>query len=143
MAVSREAMSEDPITVLLDTNVFVAAYWNKSSASARLIRACIDGLAQAHYTPEVKREVLHVLRTIRVSESYHAWLEPFWERAVEVRAAPVDVRAEDPDDQKFLEAVMGGQTDFLATNDDHLLRIRYVGRTEIIPPRSVIKTLEL
>ena len=30
-------------TVLLDTNVFVAAYWAPKSASARIVQACIEG----------------------------------------------------------------------------------------------------
>lgn len=137
-------MGDDRVTVLLDTNVFVAAYWAGSSASARLIQACIDGVIRAHYTPEVRREVTRILHTIKVSESYLRWLEPFWEGAVEVNGERVDhVRAADPDDQKFLEAAVGGQTDFLATNDDHLLSIRYVGRTEILTPASAVRVLGL
>ena len=136
-------MSEDRITLLLDTNVFVAAYWAKSSASARLVRACAEGVAQAHYTQEVKREIDRVLRTIKVPDSYLKSLAAFWDRATEVRGVPVDsVKTEDPDDQKFLEAAAGGGTDLLVTNDDHLLRVGYIGRTEILTPGSALKLVE-
>ncbi len=135
-------LSNIHITVLLDTNVFVAAYWAGLSASARLVKACIRGDVQAQYSEEVKREVVHVLRTIRMPESYFRQLEPFWERAVGVKGVSVDpIRAEDPDDQKFLEAAAGGDADFLVTNDDHLLRIGYVGRTEILTPGSLSRIL--
>ena len=131
------------ISLILDTNVFVAAHWAPSSASARLIEACKDGLVQAHYSPEVRREIEHVLHMIRARESYLRSLEVFWDRAIEVSGAPADVRTEDPDDQKFLEAALGGDTDFLVTNDDHLLRVGYVGRTEIVTPRSALRLLGL
>jgi len=132
------------ISVILDTNVFVAAHWAPSSASARLIKACRKGLAQAQYSPEVRREVEHVLRTIKARESFVRMLDEFWERAVEVEGEPVDgVLVEDPEDRKFLEAAFGGKTDFLVTNDDHLLRIGYVGRTEIVTPGSALRLLGL
>ena len=135
-------MSNSHITVLLDTNVFVAAYWARSSASARLVAACVRGDLQAQYSAEVKREVVHVLRTIGMPESYFRQIELFWEGAVEVKGISVDpIRAEDPDDQKFLEAAAGGDADFLVTSDDHLLRIGYVGRTEILTPGSLSRTL--
>ena len=135
---------ENRISLILDTNVFVAAYWAPSSASARLIEACKIGLAQAHYSPEVRREVEHVLRTIKVRDSYLRSLDSFWENAIEVPGAPVEsVRTEDPDDQKFLEAAFGGDTDFLVTNDVHLLKVGYVGRTEIVTPRSAVRLIGL
>lgn len=136
--------SDNRISVLLDTNVFVAAYWAQGSASARLIQACIDGHVQAHYSKEVKREVMRILRMIKVSEVYIDKVELFWERAKEVKGISVEpIRVEDPDDQKFLEAAAGGQTDFIVTNDDHLLSIGYIGRTEILTPVSVLKMIGL
>jgi putative PIN family toxin of toxin-antitoxin system len=137
-------MAEDRnlITVILDTNVFVAAYWARSSASARLLRACLDGRVQAQYSPEVKREVMRTLRTIKVHQSYLRSIDAFWDSAIQIEAAAVtSVSAADPDDQKFLEAAAGGGTDYLATNDDHLLSVGYVGRTEILTPGSLARVL--
>ncbi|OFX14410.1 MAG: putative toxin-antitoxin system toxin component, PIN family [Armatimonadetes bacterium RBG_16_58_9] len=132
------------ITVILDTNVFVAAYWAKSSASARLLRACIEGQVRAQYTQAVKNETVRILEQIGVKRSYMESLEPFWQGAQPVEAVSVDfIRAADPDDQKFLEAAAGGQTDFLVTNDVHLLSIGYLGRTEILTPRSLSRIIGL
>lgn len=132
--------AENRLALILDTNVFVAAYWAPASASARLIEECIAGRAIAMYSLEVKREVQHVLRRIRVRQSYVDSLEPFWRDAVEVGPAPCEsIRTEDPDDQKFLEAALGGNADLLVTNDDHLLSVGYVGRTEIVHPKSALK----
>ena len=60
------------------------------------------------------------------------------------RSKPVrvdDVPIDDPDDRKFLEAAAGGEVDFLVTNDDHLLSVGYLGRTEILAPGSLARVL--
>jgi putative PIN family toxin of toxin-antitoxin system len=137
-------MSDNPTRVVLDTNVFVAAYWAPKSASARLIRACIDRAVQAVYTDQVKRETVAILKQIRLPESYFRYLEPIWEGAERVEPVRVDdVPIDDPDDRKFLEAAAGGEVDFLATNDDHLLSVGYIRRTEILSPGSLARVLGL
>lgn len=127
------------VTLILDTNVFVAAYWSPGSASARLVEACISGRATALYSSDVKREIQHVLRRIKVRLSYVDFLESFWQKAVEITPTLCEsIRTEDPDDQKYLEAALGGDADLLVTNDDHLLSVGYVGRTEIVHPKSAL-----
>lgn len=129
------------ISVVLDTNVFVAAYWAKSSASAKLIGACVRSDLAALYTPETRRETERILNTIRVARTYLDYLEGFWKAAREMEAAPSEAMTVDRDDQKFLEAAVGGDADFLVTNDEHLLSVGYVGRTEIITPGSLLRLL--
>ena len=137
-------MSDNRVTVLLDTNVFVAAYWAPDSASARVIGACIGGSVRAIYTPAVRREAVRMLKVIKVSEAYLKWLEPFWSKAVEVAAVCVDdVPIDDPEDRKFLEAAAGGEADFIVTNDDHLLSVGYLGRTEVLTPGSLARLIPL
>jgi len=135
-------MPDHTISVVLDTNLFIAAYWAKSSASARLVRACVEGRIRACYTAEVRREVDRMLRTIRIPTSYVESLQPFWAGATEVSPANVDdIHIDDPEDRKFLEAAMGANADYLVTNDDHLLRVGYVGRAEIITPGSLARVV--
>lgn len=137
-------MSDNRVTVLVDTNVFVAAYWAPDSASARVIAACIGGSVRAIYTPQVRREAVRMLKQIKVSEGYLKWLEPFWSGAVEVEAVRVDdVPIDDPEDRKFLEAAAGGEADFIVTNDEHLLSVGYLGRTEILTPGSLARLIPL
>lgn len=137
-------MSDDRVAVVLDTNVFVAAYWAPGSASARIVRACIEGTLRALYTAESRNETLAVLRQMKIPEDYVRRLDVYWERAELVESAPVDdVPIDDPEDRKFLEAAMGGEADFLVSNDEHLLSVGYVGRTEILTPRSLARVLGL
>jgi predicted nucleic acid-binding protein len=137
-------MSDNRVAVVLDTNVFVAAYWAPASASARVIQACIDGSVGAIYTAESRRETLGVLRQIGIGKDYLRRLDGYWDRAELVKAARVDdVPIDDPEDRKFLEAAAAGSADFLVTNDDHLLSVGYLGRTEILTPGSLVRVLAL
>jgi len=132
------------VVVVLDTNVFVAAYWAPSSASARIVRACVEGTIRAVYTSESRGETLAVLRRMKIPEDYVRRLDAYWESAELVEAAPADdVAIDDPEDRKFLEAAMGGEADFLVSNDEHLLSVGYVGRTEILTSGSLARMLGL
>ncbi len=123
------------IKVVLDTNLFVAAYWNKQSASAKIIGACVEGKLQAYYTLEIERELWIIMRNIRARDEYLARVSNFLGRAEVVSSwANVEVRAEDPEDQKFLVCAVSADADYLISSDDHLLRLGTVSRTEIIKP---------
>ena len=123
------------LRIVLDTNLFVAAYWNRHSASARIIAACIDGSLQAYYTADVERELWLIMGNIRARNEYRATVSNFIGRAQQVSPwAEVDVRAEDPDDQKFLVCAASADADYLISSDDHLLKLKHVGRTQIVKP---------
>lgn len=137
-------MPDNHALVVLDINLFVAAYWAPRSASARIIQACIDGELRALYTSDMQRGVLSILKQIKLPESYMDYVQTFWEHADLIDPIKVDdVPIEDPEDRKFLEAAAGGNADFLVTNDDHLLKVRYLGRTEILTPSSLARMLGL
>lgn len=126
---------DDKLRVVLDTNLFVAAYWNRHSASARIIEACLEGQLQAVYTPSIEKELWTIMRAIRVREEFTAIVSNFIGRAELVSPwAQVDVRTEDPDDQKFLVCAVSADADYLISSDAHLLTLRTIGKTEIIKP---------
>ncbi|MBI2842308.1 MAG: putative toxin-antitoxin system toxin component, PIN family [Armatimonadetes bacterium] len=128
-------MLDQQLKVVLDTNLFVAAYWNRRSASARIIEACLSGHLQVYYTSEVERELWLIMRNIRARDEFRATVSNLIGRAEQVSAqAKVDVRTEDPEDQKFLECAVSANADYLITSDDHLLRLRKTGKTVIIKP---------
>jgi putative PIN family toxin of toxin-antitoxin system len=130
-----DAITGMELKVVLDTNLFVAAYWNKESASARIIAACLAGDLQACATPEIERELWIVIRSIRAREEYAATISNFIGRAERISPwAEVEARTEDPEDQKFLVCAASADADYLVTSDDHLLRLRAVGRTKIVKP---------
>lgn len=120
--------------VVLDTNLFVAAYWNRSSSSARIIQKCLHGGLEAVATEEIARELRMIIRTIRAKREYAEQVERLLKLATFVQPITVEVKTEDREDQKFLECAAAAQADYLITNDDHLLRLKSVGKTRIVKP---------
>jgi uncharacterized protein len=124
-----------PMKLVLDTNLFVAAYWNRGSASAKIIDACLRGEFQAVYTPDMEHELWIIMRAIHAREEYAAGVSNFLARAQKVQPwASVQVQSEDPDDQKFLVCAVSAGADYIVTSDIHLLKLEKVDGTEIIKP---------
>jgi len=126
--------------VVLDINLFVAAFWNRGSASARIINACLRGELIPIYTDEVLRGLSAILRNIKAPVSYRETIiDPLFSRGIRAEARPAPVKSEDPEDQIFLDCAVGGEADYLITSDKHLLRLRQVNETVILTPSQYIR----
>jgi len=128
--------------VVLDTNLFVAAYWNRSSSSAKIIEMCLSGQVQAVCTEQIARELRMVMRTIRARPEYAARVQHFLETAIFVEPIQIELRTEDPEDQKFLECAAGAGAEYLVTSDEHLLRMRRLGLSGIVKPSAFLREME-
>ena len=127
-------MCGEALVVVLDTNLFVAAFWNRRSASARIVGACLDGRFTPAYTWRMRTEMDKILRNTRTTTPYREMVDRLFDAAMLVEPQPVAARTEDPDDQKFLECAASAGADYIITSDAHLLRLCRTGRTEIVTP---------
>jgi predicted nucleic acid-binding protein len=50
--------------------------------------------------------------------------------------------ADDPDDDKFLEAAVAGDVDYLVSGDQHLLDLQSFRSIDIVDPRTFYEHLE-
>lgn len=127
---------------MLDTNLFVAAFWNRRSASADILRACLDGRVKACYSTQIRRELFLILRNIRATERYKEQVNHILNLGTEV-STPGDLRVvrEDPEDDKFLECAVLARAPYLVTNDDHLLGFREFERIQIVKPSAFRRIL--
>lgn len=126
--------------VVLDINLFVAAFWNRGSASARIIDACLRAELIPIYTDEVLRGLSAILRDIKAPASYREnVVDPLFARGIRVEARSAPVKSEDPEDQIFLDCAVGGEVDYLITSDKHLLRLGQVNDIVILTPSQYIR----
>ncbi len=139
MAERPEAVGRKKAAVVLDTNVFVAAGFNRDSSSARIIDAIERGRLELVWNRETRRETEAIVRRIpplrwerfaplfRANSEYTGAVEPDAFRYVE-----------DPDDRKFaaLTAATGAA---LITNDDHLLAHRAQAGIRIRTPAEFVE----
>ena len=53
----------------------------------------------------------------------------------------LDIIKEDPDDNKFLEAAIAGNADFIISQDNHLLKLKEFNNVKIIIPEEFLKII--
>ena len=121
-----------PIRAILDTNVFVAAGFKKSSVSAGLLTAVRTGHIQMIWAPETRDETRRLLTKIPPLS---------WDAAADLFTAdgqftePLDLGATmfvtDPQDRKFAAlSLQSGAV--LVSSDDDLLR--HADRLDVLNP---------
>ncbi|MEX0614063.1 MAG: PIN domain-containing protein [Pirellulales bacterium] len=122
--------------VVLDTNVFVAAAFNRRSASARILEEDRSGRLRMVWNEATRRETRHILEKIprlswnsvadlfREEDRYRG--ETFPEQFADIP---------DPDDRKFA-ALADASGAVLLTNDEHLLKDRDRASIEILTPQE-------
>jgi len=126
--------------VVLDTNLFVAAYWSPRSASARILRACEEDQLELLVSPAVRRELFRILRNARTDSAHQQRAAELLEWAEEVHPTrKLHLVVEDPEDDKFLECALDGHADYVITSDGHLLRLGSVDGVCIVKPTAFVR----
>ena len=124
--------------IVLDTNVFVAAGFNRKSASARILGAVRDGRFRLIWDEPTRRETETILRRIPRLD---------WDSVADLFrpegqfTGPVDPGAfrliQDPDDRKFA-ALSAAANKPLITNDYDVLVHRNTVGIEVLTPRDFL-----
>lgn len=121
--------------MVLDTNVFIAAYFNRGSASARIIDLCFVGEHQLIFSPRLRGETEAILKNVKADSEFMNRLKKLFAGGREVRPKKeVFAVREDPDDNKFLECALEGKADYIITSDRHLLELGEFAQTKISKP---------
>jgi predicted nucleic acid-binding protein len=128
--------------IVLDTNVFVAAGFNRGSSSAQIIRAIEQGRFKLVWDQATRRETERILRQIP-RLSWQSFASLFTKEAEYTGAlGPGDfLNIEDSDDRKFA-ALSAASGSALLTNDDHLLAPRAALGIEIRTPAEFMARIE-
>jgi hypothetical protein len=118
--------------IVVDTNLFVAAFHNPNSASAQIVNMIARRDLIFVWSESMRNEILTILEKSQakskfISKVRNKMLRP--ENMVEPTVKVKEVH-EDPDDNKFLEAALAGEVDYIVTSDQHLLKL---GKFQEIP----------
>ncbi len=122
--------------VLLDTNVLIAAAYNRSSASARIV----DRVERRELTMIVSPAIEHEYeRLFPKAIRYPAERKQIW-KIVELAEAVVPESnppvTEDRDDDKFLAAAVAANAEVIISNDQHLLAVHPYRGIDILRPAA-------
>lgn len=130
--------------VVVDTNLFIAAYYNENSASARILNMIAQRELVFIWSEPIKKEIDKILSNIKARPRYLKKISSkilLEEHRVEPGARVKEVY-EDPDDNKFLEAGLAGGADYIVTSDKHLLHLGEFQKMPILTPTNFAKILK-
>lgn len=126
--------------MVLDTNIFIAAYFNRKSASARIIDLCLKNEHKLIFSPQLRKEVKLILKNVKAEKEFQEKIRSLFMNASEVKPTQkVFAVKEDPEDNKFLECALEGKADYLITSDRHLLELGEFAQTKICKPTQFLK----
>ncbi len=131
--------SADITAVVLDTNIFIAAAFNRGSHSARIIEAVRQGQLRMLWNEQTRRETEHLLRKIpRLSwEEFCGLFQEKGRYQGEIDPEQFSFVA-DWENRKFAAlAEAAGAT--LVTQDQDLLSVKSLTRMPILTPREFIE----
>jgi len=127
---------------VLDTNVFISGiHWK--GASDKVVEAWGDDRFELVSSEEIIQELAETLLNFKKplsQEDIMHWISLIAAKAVIV--APLikcDVIKADPDDNKFLEAAVEGNADYIVSQDHHLLDIEEFQGIKIVKPDEFLK----
>ena len=128
-------------TVVIDTNLIIAARWNPRSSSNRIINGVLKGDIDAVYTSEIKNENLHILEKVKPPKDYLDKILKFYRISKKVTSDRRINASPDKADNRFLEAAVAGKADYIISSDRHLLDLKEFEGVEILKPSSFEKEL--
>lgn len=127
--------------IVVDTNVLISAVFFKGKPDV-ILDAWRTGKLEIILTKEIIEEYSEVLE--RLSKKYHSIdtsgiLSMFTTGCRMVEPEAIDKQiCEDPDDDKFIAAAIGGDSGIVITGDKHLLDVNGYSGIEILGPAEYI-----
>ena len=135
-------MTREP-RVVIDTNVFVSFFLRRGSTPWRVVRDVLE-CGELLVSDDTLAELAEVLRRPKfdryVSRALREeFLDTLPEFATRVAITERIKACQDSQDDKFLEAAVNGQADFLATGDRALLAMKSFRSVVIVSPSAYLR----
>jgi len=130
--------------VILDTNVIVSGIFWKG-ASEKVLYAWADDKFKLVISSEIIKEIIKTLMNFKIKLPFNEillWLSVLlWKAELVEPEERVYVVKDDPDDNKFIEAAIEGNADYIVSQDKHLLNIKEYKGIKIILPEDFLKII--
>lgn len=135
--------------VVVDTSVLVSGLIRPQGPPGDILRALREGRFNVGYSHETLMEVVEVLGRDFFRSKYHIQAED-----IEVLVSLIRLRGDavvpaqkitacrDPKDNKFLEAAVAGEADYLVSGDDDLLSLNPYRGIPILSPAEFLETID-
>ncbi|MDZ7611735.1 MAG: putative toxin-antitoxin system toxin component, PIN family [Candidatus Moranbacteria bacterium] len=123
--------------LVIDTNLFVAAFFNKKSSSYKILQASKEGRLDILWSREIRGETDKIIKNVG---SQKGFLDEFMKPENEVKNAPkINIIKDCPADNKFLACAAAGRADYILSNDHHLLDLKKFRGIPTLTPSGFLK----
>ena len=134
------------IRVVLDTNIFISGIFWEGNYCSQIISAWRAGKITLISSLEIVQELVETLRDFKIEmgeEMIMEWQKMIIENAVIViPMEKLDLIKEDPDDNKFFEAALAGEAQYIVSQDQkHVLNLAEFRGIKTIHPEEFVKLL--
>lgn len=132
--------------IVLDTNVFISGIFWEGNASAAIIDAWRNGNFTLVSSHSILEEFVRVLRSFKIKmdeEMIEEWQCMIIENAIIVEPLQkLEIVKADPSDNKFFEVAIAGNTDYIISQDRHLLQVREYQNIQVLTPSEFLQKLK-
>ena len=135
------------LRAVLDANVFVSATINPQGIPAKVIAALdsFDLVVSEAILLEIGQVLLYPKIAKRhgwTAEEVRAFLEDLSRLAIQTPGkVKLRVIAEDPADDRYVEAAVEGDADYLVSGDTHLLKLKAYRGVRVVTPKEFLRVL--
>ena len=127
--------------VVLDTNVFISGiHW--SGSSEKVLRAWIKKDFELVSSLPIIEELIRILMSFKIPldpEDISWWESLILEKSIIVVPKEKVNIVTDPDDNKFVEAALEGEAQYIISQDKHLLVLKEYRGIKIVHPDHFLK----
>lgn len=130
------------MNVVLDTNIFISGIFWKGDPY-KILLLWKDCKLQIVTSIEILQELSKTLSDFKIQlkgELKKEWIELIMKNSILVSPIKkLKVVKNDPTDDKFIEAAITGNAEYIITNDKHLLKIIIYQDIRIVKPKEFLQ----
>jgi putative PIN family toxin of toxin-antitoxin system len=131
--------------VVLDTNVFISGIFWSGNYCSRIIDKWKSKKIELISSSEMIEELIKTLRGFKIpmsEEMIEEWKNLILNNSIFIQlSTKIYAIKDDPEDNKFLEAAINGNADFIISQDKHLLNLKEFQGIKIIKPEEAFKIM--
>lgn len=114
-----------PLKIVVDTNIFVGAYWNDKSASAAILKKIENREVKLLYSKGIEKELFFILKQMKARREFLERVKNILASSREVKAAKkVEVVKDDYSDNKYFSCALSGGAKYIISSDKHFHSVK-------------------
>ena len=132
--------------IVLDTNIFISGIFWEGNYCSQIIDSWRNGKVVLISSPEIVQELVVTLRDFKIKmseEMINQWRDMIIENSkMVIPEFKLDIVKDDLSDNKFFEAAVVGEADYIVSQDKHLLKVKEYGEVKVINPEDFVKLFD-